>query len=457
MKVTTIAAIALIAIILTGIGAYTAGYYTQNNGQPQPTPTPTPSPSPSPTLNPTPTPRASPTPTRSPTPTPIPTASPSPIPTPTPMPSPTTLRVASTTSLKDTGLEDVPEIFANGTVVRDDLKDAFQAKYPWITVDFLYYGTGPAIQAAQRGDADMILVHSPTQELPFLTGSFGVDRKIVAYNFFVIIGPASDPAHINGLTNVSQALQNIYNYGQNSTNVLWFSRNDASGTATKEISLWTAAGFNYTQLTPQTSWFKVTGSGMGPTLLAANYYGSIGGYTISDMGTYLAYYNKGDIQLKIQIQAQQSLLNVYSAIIDNPQNTPLTNTNFDASLLFVNFLVSNEGEQLIGNYGKIAYGQSLFTPSVPLMSGTVSNDTLLGWIKGYAYINSTNQISASGTECPTAFRYNAGNLYSASYDTVVANFNANISISTPNYNIADKPKIAVAQAITTSNSKVNRV
>ena len=112
---------------------------------------------------------------------------------------------------------------------------------------------------------------------------------------------------------------------------------------------------------------------------------------------------------------------------------------------------------MIGNYGKIAYGQSLFTPSVPLMSGTVSNDTLLGWIKGYAYINSTNQISASGTECPTAFRYNAGNLYSASYDTVVANFNANISISTPNYNIADKPKIAVAQAITTSNSKVNRV
>ena len=134
------------------------------------------------------------------------------------MPSPTTLRVASTTSLKDTGLEDVPEIFANGTVVRDDLKDAFQAKYPWITVNFLYYGTGPAIQAAQRGDADMILVHSPTQELPFLTGGYGVDRKIVAYNFFVIIGPASDPAHINGLTNVSQALQNIYNFGQNSSN-----------------------------------------------------------------------------------------------------------------------------------------------------------------------------------------------------------------------------------------------
>jgi tungstate transport system substrate-binding protein len=341
-------------------------------------------------------------------------------------------------------------------VVRDDLKDAFQAKYPWITVNFLYYGTGPAIQSAQRGDADMLLVHSPSQELPFLTGGYGVNRKIVAYNFFVIIGPASDPAHINGLTNVSQALQNIYNFAQNSSNVLWFSRNDASGTATKEISLWTAAGFNYTQLSSQTSWFKVTGAGMGPTLLSANYYGSIGGYTISDTGTYLAYYNRGDIQLKTQIQAQQSLLNVYSAIIDNPQNAALSSTNFEASLLFVNFLVSDEGQQLIGNYGKIAYGQSLFTPFVPLASGAVSNDTLLGWIKSYAYINSNNQINATGTECPAAFRYNAGNLYSPSYDTIVANFKADISISTPNYYIADKPKITTSQTATIpSGSKVN--
>ncbi len=455
MKTTAVAAILLIIIIVAGIGTYVGYNFGQNNQQTKPTPSPTPSPSPSPSASPTPT--ASPRPTASPTPTPSPAASPSPSPSPTPMPSPVTLKVASTTSLKDTGLEDVPEIYANGTVVRDDLKDAFQAKYPWITVNFLYYGTGPAIQAAQRGDADMIMVHSPSQELPFLTGGYGVDRKIVAYNFFVIIGPASDPAHINGLTNVSQALQNIYNFGQNSSNVLWFSRNDASGTATKEISLWTAAGFNYAQLTAQTTWFKVTGAGMGPTLLAANYYGNIGGYTISDMGTYLAYYNKGDIQLKIQIQAQQSLLNVYSAIIDDPRNTALTNTNFDASLLFVNYLVSDEGQQLIGNYGKVAYNQSLFTPFVPLASGTVSNDTLLGWIKTYAYINSTNQISASGTECPATFRYNAGSLYNATYDALVSNYNLNISISTPNYYITDKSKIIAAQTMTSLSGKVNSV
>ena len=352
------------------------------------------------------------------------------------------------------------EAYSNGTQAKNDLKDMFQAKYPWITVSFLYYGTGPAIAAAQRGDADMILVHSPSQELPFLTGGYGVDRKTVAYNFFVIVGPASDPAGINGMSNVSLALQKIYNSTQPSnpqynSSVLWFSRNDASGTATKEISLWTSAGFTYSQLITQTSWFKVTGAGMGPTLLSANYYGSIGGYTISDMGTYLAYYNKGDIQLKIQVQAQQSLLNVYSAIIDNPQNTALASTNFNASLLFVNYLVSDEGQSVIGNYGKLAYGQSLFTPLVPLLNGSVTNDTMLGWVKGYAFINSTNQINAGGTECPSAFRYNAGNLYSASYDTVVANFNVNTSISTPNYIVTNKPKLNLAQATPTpSSSKI---
>jgi tungstate transport system substrate-binding protein len=228
--------------------------------------------------------------------------------------------------------------------------------------------------------------------------------------------------------------------------VLWFSRNDASGTNTKEISLWQAAGFNYTQLTQQTDWFKSTGAGMGQTLLVTNYYGNIGGYTISDTGTYLAYYTRGDIQLQILIQAQKSLLNVYSAIIDNPQNANLTNTNFNASLLFVSYMVSNEGQQLIGNYGVSSYNQQLFTPFVPLASGTVSNDTLLGWIKSYAYIDSNNVINASGTECPPQYRYNAGDLYSPSYDTV-ANRNPNVSISLPNYYVNDSQRLKLAQLV----------
>jgi tungstate transport system substrate-binding protein len=384
------------------------------------------------------------------TPTPAPTLAP----TPTPTPSPTKLTVATTTSLHDTGLED------NGT---GNIKTAFQTKYPWITVNFIALGTGDAIKKAQAGDADMILVHSPSQEVNFLKNGYGVDRKIIAYNFFIIVGPASDPAQINGEHNVTKALIDIYTAAQNNSaqpqnkQVLWFSRNDASGTNTKEISLWQAAGFNYTTLTSQTSWFKSTGAGMGQTLLTANYYGDIGGYTITDTGTYLAYYNAGNIQLKVQIQAQQSLLNVYSAIIDNPQNANLTNTNFNASLTFISYLVSDEGQQLIANYGVSTYGQQLFSPFVPLVSGTASNATLLGWIQSYAYINSTNAISASGTECPSQYRYNASDLYSPSYDAL-ANMNLSASISLPNYYSTDSQQLTLAQPSTYSqiSVKINR-
>jgi len=326
----------------------------------------------------------------------------------------TTLIVATTTSLHDTGLEDT------GT---GNIKDAFETKYPNITVNFLALGTGDAIKKAQAGDADMILVHSPSQELSFLTEGYGVNRKIIAYNFFVIVGPANDPAGIKGMTDLSQALNKIYAEAQTNNQIQWVARNDSSGTATKEQSLWKAAGIDYNQLLTETSWFHATGQGMGTSLLAAN--NGVGGaspaYILSDIGTFLSYSSQGNIQnLQIEIQAQKALLNVYSAIIDNPQNTALSNTNFDASMKFVTFLVSTEGQQLIADYGVSSYGQQLFSPFVPLASGTAPNATILQWIQSYAYINSTNKINANGNECPETFRFNAGDLYSASYDQVVA-------------------------------------
>ena len=166
-------------------------------------------------------------------------------------------------------------------------------------------------------------------------------------------------------------------------------------------------------------------------MLAADYYGSIGGYTLSDTGTYYAYYDRGDINLQIQVQPQQSLLNVYSAIIDNPQNSNFASTNFNASLTFVNWLVSSAGQQVISNYGKASYNQTLFNPFVALGNNPSLNSTLYGWIQSYAYMyyNTTSNkltVSASGTECPTQYQYNAGNLYSATYDTL-ANTNAIVS------------------------------
>lgn len=429
MKNTAIAAIVLIVIIVSGIGAYATYNYTQNNGQ---NTHPTPTPSPSPTV----------------TPSSSPSTSPSPSPSPTPTPTPTTLTVATTTSLHDTGLEDTP-----GT---GDIKEAFETKYPWITVNFVALGTGAAIAQAQRGDADMILVHSPSQEVSFLRDGYGVDRKIIAYNFFTIVGPANDPAGINGITNVSQALIKLYNAAQTNSQIQWITRNDGSGTATAEQNLWKAAGFTYSQLLLQTSWFHSTGQGMGASLLVANngIGGGAPGYILSDMGTYLANYNPGNIQLKIQIQAQQALLNVYSAIIDNPQNTNLTATNFNAALTFVSYLVSDEGQQLIANYGVSTYGQQLFNSFVPLASG--ANATLLSWVQSYSYINSTNQINANGNECPAAYRYNAGTLYSPPYDTLSAQ-NLSTKISLPNYYSTDQqqPMITPPSTYSTS-SKLNK-
>jgi tungstate transport system substrate-binding protein len=281
----------------------------------------------------------------------------------------------------------------------------------------------------------MILVHSPSQELTFLTGGYGVNRKIIAYNFFLVAGPSNDPAGIAGMTDVNQALQKLYNAAQTNSQIQWVTRNDGSGTATAEQNLWKAAGYNYTILLTQTSWFHATGQGMGTSLLVAN--NGVGGaapaYIFADMGTYLAYYDQGNIQLKPQIQSQKALLNVYSAIIDDPRNSALTATHFDASLTFVNWLVSNEGQQLIAEYGLSTYHQQLFSPFVPLASGASPNATLLGWIQSYAYINSTNAINANGTECPTQYRYNAGNLYSASYDIVTTAATAAPTIQlTPN-------------------------
>jgi tungstate transport system substrate-binding protein len=322
------------------------------------------------------------------------------------------------------------------------MKAAFEAKYPWITLNFVAQGTGAAIATAQRGDADMILVHSPSQEINFLKGGYGVDRKIVAYNFFEIVGPANDPAGISGMTNVSLALIQVYNAGQTNNQVQWVTRNDGSGTATAEQNLWKAAGFNYTQLLLQTSWFHSTGQGMGASLSVAD--NGIGGsspaYIFSDTGTYLAYYDQGNIQLKPVIQSQQALLNVYSAIIDDPRNSNLTATHFDASLTFVNWLVSDEGQQLIANFGVSTYHQQLFSPFVPLASGAAPNATLLSWIQGYSYITANNTIAVSGNECPQQYRYNTGNLYSASYDVLPSPSPSIAVIATNAYTIpAKKP------------------
>lgn len=291
------------------------------------------------------------------------------------------LIVSTTTSLYDTGL-------------LNTIEDIFEEKYP-IDLQIISRGTGLAIKLAQDGDADMILVHAPSKELPFLTQGYGVCRKIIAYNFFAIIGPEADPAEIHGLTTL-EVLTKIVDAGRN-RQAIWISRGDESGTHIKEKELWRAANFTWEDLRSETNWYVEARKGMGGTLILAS---ERSAYTLTDMGTYLSHSTADLITLKVLISQEKELLNVYSAIAVNQTRYP--HKNFNASLNFTKFLISDQGQQLIGDYGKNEYDQPLFYPAVKLLQET--NDPLADVIREYAFFN--------GTECPVEYRYGHPELYS---------------------------------------------
>ncbi|MGW8289567.1 MAG: substrate-binding domain-containing protein, partial [Candidatus Bathyarchaeia archaeon] len=210
------------------------------------------------------------------------------------------LFISTTTSLYDTGMLDAIETDYESTHNVD--------------LQITAVGTGIAIQQAESGDADVVFVHAPSVEKTFLEGGSGVNRKIIAYNFFTIVGPADDPAQITGL-NASEALFHIVQYGQNmpdqsGATQIWVSRGDNSGTNSKEKSLWAAAGYDYEELSNEV-WFASTGQGMGATLTVANQKVA---YTLSDIGTYLKFSAEGTIDLDALLLEEQSLLNVYSVM-----------------------------------------------------------------------------------------------------------------------------------------------
>ena len=304
------------------------------------------------------------------------------------------LFISTTTSLYDTGL-----------------LNAIEADYESthnVDLQITAVGTGVAIKQAENGDADIVLVHAPSTELTFLEGGFGVNRKIIAYNFFTIVGPADDPAQITGLT-ASEALFHIVEYGRNipdqsGATQIWVSRGDNSGTNSKEKSLWTAAGYNYTELSDEV-WFASTGQGMGATLTVANQKEA---YTLSDIGTYLKFSTDGTIDLKALILEEQSLLNVYSVMAVNTATVQANQTihesiNFNDAMDFIEFLISPATQQLINDFGKDTYGQPLFYETVQPLKDNAPQP-IVSWIQDYAFFD--------GSECPPQYRNDAGDLYS---------------------------------------------
>ncbi len=246
------------------------------------------------------------------------------------------LRVATTTSLYDTGLWGY-------------LEPIFEKKYG-VEMDVLYAATGIALEYGKRGDVDVITVHDKARELQFISEGYGTERVIFAYNYFVVVGPSHDPAGIKGMK-PEDAFRKLGESGS----VAFISRGDESGTHAKEKAIWKSAGFDYEKIRKSGQWYIEAGRGMGPTLLMAK---EKMAYTLSDIGTFLAY--KGKLDLVPIVDKGSILLNVYSVLPVNPDK--VKNINAAMARKLVQFLASAEIQKLIGDYGIKSYGMPLFTP-----------------------------------------------------------------------------------------------
>jgi tungstate transport system substrate-binding protein len=243
--------------------------------------------------------------------------------------SETTIRLAATTSAENTGLLDV-------------LLPRFQEKYG-IRVEVVSVGKGAAMKLGKQGDVDVILVHDRPSEDEFVAEGYGVNRRDLMHNDFVIVGPPTDPAGTKGQKDAAEALKKI---ALNKS--LFISRGDDSGTHSKERSLWEAA-----RLKPKGDWYVEVGQGMGAVLVIAD---EKQGYTLTDRGTYLAYEKKVDLALLVEGECR--LINPYAVIAVNPAKHP--HVKYVEAMTFIAWLTSKEGQEMIGGFN--IGGKTLFFP-----------------------------------------------------------------------------------------------
>ncbi len=292
---------------------------------------------------------------------------------------PKVLTISTTTSVYNTGLTEA-------------LAQKFKKDYN-IILKFIPNGTGGAIKDAESGASDAIIVHAVSEEAKFLNEGYGVNRKVFAYNFFIIVGPKDDPAHIKGL-NPIEALKRIYKAGEEGK-AIWVSRDDKSGTNVKEITLWKLAGYNYDELKTK-KWFRTTGEGMGDTLKYTN---EVKGYTLSDIATFLVYKKEGIIpNLEKLVDKGESLTNVYAIIIVNPNK--IKGKDFKTAMFLEKWLVSEKGQKFLEEFGKDKYGTTLFYPAVNVLEE--KKEPIYKWIVKNGFIKEGDYYY----ECPEKFIYN---------------------------------------------------
>ncbi len=242
------------------------------------------------------------------------------------------LTIASTTSTQNSGLFDI-------------LIPAFEQSTRYnLKVEVIAVGTGKAIRIAKKGEADLLFVHDPFREEKFVAEGYGVNRRAVMHNDFVVIGPPGDPARMGKVKTAVEAFEEIAERG-----VPFVSRGDDSGTNIREMDIWDDAGIN-----PKgKGWYFEAGANMADTLLMAKQKGA---YTLTDMGTFLKYESK--LNLKVLLGGDPILRNNYSVIVVNPNKFP--KVKYREAMDFIAFVTSLEGQRIIASYKK--HGINLFYP-----------------------------------------------------------------------------------------------
>ena len=243
-----------------------------------------------------------------------------------------TVILATTTSTQDSGLLDV-------------LLPIFEKNTSYF-VKTIAVGSGQAMAMGQKGEADVLLVHSPDAEKKFVAEGYGINRRLVMHNDYIIVGPPEDSAKIKGIKSASEAFKKMA-----TSNALFLSRGDNSGTHSKEKAIWKATGLN----PEKEKWYQQTGLGMGQTLSVT---AEKKGYTLADRGTYLAL--KKNLGLDILVEGDAILLNIYHVIEVNPAKWPKANS--PGAKAFADFMVAKETQGIIKTFGIDKFGSPLFFP-----------------------------------------------------------------------------------------------
>lgn len=241
------------------------------------------------------------------------------------------LKMSTTTSTQDSGLL---------KVLLPPFEKANNCK-----VDVIAVGTGQAVKLGETGDVDVVLVHARKLEDKFVADGFGVNRRDVMYNDFLILGPASNPAGIRKAKTAAEAFRMIAE-----KKALFVSRGDGSGTHIREKEIWQSAG-----MAPKGSWYVEAGQGMGAVIVMAT---ELRGYTLSDRGTYNAFKGNKRTNLEILYQGDKRLLNQYGIIAVNPKKFP--HVKHDLAMKLIAYFTGNEGQAIIANY-KVSGAPIFFT------------------------------------------------------------------------------------------------